>query len=140
MGAKLSVYMEFLGFDTQIEGRQKYNVYTLHHQDQVCTSLLQFRFEKRMKDTYQEETLQKDVSQEEMATPIDDTTTQKIFKAIEKQRDALKKIGCHLSKLEESKLKKPLHVEIHDEGEGKTGMKGIRLYMKGTKNLRNSPL
>ena len=93
-----------------------------------------------MKDTYQEETLQKDVSQEEMATPIDDTTTQKIFKAIEEQRDALKKIGCHLSKLEESKLKKPLHVEIHDEGGGKTGMKGIRLYMKGTKNLRNSPL
>ena len=75
MGAKLSVYMEFLGFDTQIEGGQKYNVYTLHHQDQVCMSLLQFGFEKRMKDTYQEETLQKDVSQEEMATPIDDTTT-----------------------------------------------------------------
>ena len=53
-----------------------------------------------------------------MAAPIDDTTAQKIFKAIEEQSDALKKIGGRLSKLEESKLKKPIHLEIHDEDEG----------------------
>ena len=53
-----------------------------------------------------------------MATPIDDMTTQKIFKAIEEQCDTLKKIGGRLTKLEESKHKKPIHVNIHDEDEG----------------------
>ena len=48
-----------------------------------------------------------------MAAPI----TQKIYKAIEDQVEALKKMGGHLSKLEESKIKKPVHVEIHDEEE-----------------------
>ncbi|KAL0011009.1 hypothetical protein SO802_006117 [Lithocarpus litseifolius] len=36
----------------------------------------------------------------------------------EEQNDSLKKIGGRLSKLEESKFKKPIHVEIHDEDEG----------------------
>ncbi|KAK9999324.1 hypothetical protein SO802_018927, partial [Lithocarpus litseifolius] len=40
-----------------------------------------------------------------------------IYKAIEDQVEALKKMGGHLSKLEESKIKKPVHVEIHDEEE-----------------------
>ena len=53
-----------------------------------------------------------------MAALIDDITAQKIFKAIEEQSDALKKIGGRLSKLEESKLKKPIHVKIHDEDKG----------------------
>ena len=53
-----------------------------------------------------------------MAALIVDITAQKIFKAIEEQSDALKKIGGRLSKLEESKLKKPIHVEIHDEDKG----------------------
>ena len=66
---------------------------------------------------FQEETFQEEVSQEGMATPIDDTIAQKIFKAIEEQSNALKKIGGHLSKPEESKLKKAIHVEIHDEDE-----------------------
>ena len=52
-----------------------------------------------------------------MAAPIDDMIAQKIFKAIEEQSDALKKIGGHLSKLEESKLKKTIRVEIHYEDE-----------------------
>ena len=72
----------------------------------------------KIKETYQEEVFQEEVSQEGMAAPIDDTTAQKIFKAIEEQSDALKKIGGRLSKLEESKLKKPIHLEIHDEDEG----------------------
>ena len=37
-----------------------------------------------------------------MIVPIDDTIAQKIFKAIEEQSDALKKIGGRLTKLEES--------------------------------------
>ena len=41
-------------------------------------------------EVFQEETFQEKVSQEGIATPIDDTTTQKIFKVIEKQSDALK--------------------------------------------------
>ena len=41
-------------------------------------------------------------SQVTTAAPISDEITQKIFKAIEEQSDALKKIGCHLTKLEES--------------------------------------
>ena len=53
-----------------------------------------------------------------MAAPIDDTTAQKIFKAIEEQCDTLKNIGGHLTKLDESKHKKPIHVKIHDKDEG----------------------
>ena len=52
-----------------------------------------------------------------MAALIDEALTQKINKTIEEQADALMKIGNCLSKLEESKLKKPVHVEIHDEDE-----------------------
>ena len=52
-----------------------------------------------------------------MAAPIDDMIAQKIFKAIEEQSDALKKMRGRLSKLEESKLKKPVHIEIHEEEE-----------------------
>ncbi|KAL0008457.1 hypothetical protein SO802_009959 [Lithocarpus litseifolius] len=84
----------------------------------------------KIKETYQEkvfqeETFQEEVSQEGMAAPIDNTTTQKIFKAIEEQSDALKKIGGRFSKLEERKFKKPMHVERHDEDEGRIEMKGI---------------
>ena len=53
-----------------------------------------------------------------MATPIDDTTTQKIFKAIEEQNDTLKKMREYLTRLEEGKLMKPIHVETRDEDEG----------------------
>ena len=72
----------------------------------------------KIEDTYQEEVFQEEVSQEAMAAPIDDATTQKIFKAIKEQNDTLKKMGGTLTKLEESKHKKPIHVEIHDEEEG----------------------
>ena len=49
---------------------------------------------------------------------MDDETAQKIFKKIEEQNDILKKMGGRLTKLEEAKLKKPIHVEIHDEEKG----------------------
>ena len=40
--------------------------------------------ETYQEEVFQEETFQEKVSQEGIATPIDDTTTQKIFKVIEK--------------------------------------------------------
>ena len=52
-----------------------------------------------------------------MATPIDDALAQKIYKAIEDQGQALKKMGSRLSKLEESKVKKLVHIEINEEEE-----------------------
>ena len=73
-----------------------------------------------------------------MATPIGDTTAQKIFKAIEEQSDALKKVGGHLTKLEESKHKSPYMWRHMMRIREKIGMKGIRSNMKGTSNLRNS--
>ena len=65
--------------------------------------------------TPQEEILQEEIPWKEMATLVDEALIQKIYKAIEDQAEALKKMGGHLSKLEESKIKKPVHVEIHDE-------------------------
>ena len=53
-----------------------------------------------------------------MAAPIVNVIAQEIFKEIKEQNDTLKKMGGHLTKLEESKHKKPIHVEIHDEEEG----------------------
>ena len=47
-------------------------------------------------------------SQEAMATPISEEIAKKLFKAMEEQSDVLKKMGSHLAKLEEAKLKKPL--------------------------------
>jgi len=45
-----------------------------------------------------------------MAAPIDEALAPKIYKAIEDQVEALKKMGGCLSKLEEWKIKKPVHV------------------------------
>ena len=67
--------------------------------------------------TPQEETLQEEIPWKEMAALVDEALIQKIYKAIEDQAEALKKMRGHLSKLEESKIKKPVHVEIHDEEE-----------------------
>ena len=52
-----------------------------------------------------------------MATPISDEVAQKIFKAMEDQSDAFKKMGSCLTKLEESKLKKPPRLEVLNEEE-----------------------
>ena len=42
---------------------------------------------------------------------------QKILKTIDEYGEPLKKIGGHLTRLEESRLKKSTHVEIHDDEE-----------------------
>ena len=60
---------------------------------------------------------QEEIPQEEMIAPIDDTLAQKIYKAVEDQDKALKKMGSHLSKLEESEIKKHVHIEISEEEE-----------------------
>ena len=57
---------------------------------------------------------------------------------MEEQSDVLKKMGSHLTKLEEAKLKKPPRVDVLDEEEGEVRMKGTKLIMKGSNNLRNS--
>ena len=48
-----------------------------------------------------------------MATSL----AQKILKALDEHGEALKKIGGHLTRLEESRLKKSTHVEVHDDKE-----------------------
>ncbi|KAK9997985.1 hypothetical protein SO802_017588 [Lithocarpus litseifolius] len=65
----------------------------------------------------QEEIPQEEISPEEMATPIDDALVQKICKVLEDQGEVLKKMGSRLIKLEESKIKKLVHVEINEEEE-----------------------
>ena len=67
-----------------------------------------------IEDTHQEE---EEVSQESMVAPIDDMVAQKILKALDEHGDTLKKMGGHLTRLEEAKLKKPTHVEIRDDEE-----------------------
>ena len=48
-----------------------------------------------------------------MTTFVKDSTTQKILKALDEHREALKKMGGRLTRLEESKLKKStLKVQI----------------------------
>ena len=52
-----------------------------------------------------------------MTTCMEDSMAQKILKALDEHGEALKKMGGHLTRLEESKLKKSSHVEIHDDKE-----------------------
>ena len=74
----------------------------------------------KIEDTHQEEEFQvRESFQALMATPISDEIAQKIFKAMEEQTNALKKIGSLLTKLEEAKLKKPNPwVEVLNKEEG----------------------
>ena len=55
----------------------------------------------------------------------------KILEALDKHGDTLKKIGSCLTKLEETKLKKAVHVKVLDDEEE------TKLIMKGTSNLKN---
>ena len=48
---------------------------------------------------------------------MEDSMAQKILKALDEHGEALKKLGGCLTRLEESKLKKLLHVEINDDEE-----------------------
>ena len=52
-----------------------------------------------------------------MTTSIEDSMTQKILKALDEHGKAFKKMIGRFTRLEESKLKKPPHVEIHDDEE-----------------------
>ena len=66
----------------------------------------------KIEDTHQEEEA---TPQETMTTSMEDPMAQKILKALDEHGEALKRMGGHLTRLEESKLKKPPHVEIHDD-------------------------
>ena len=61
----------------------------------------------KIEDTHQEVFQEGESSQATMAAPISGEIAQKIFKAMEEQSDALKKMGSRLTKLQEAKLKKP---------------------------------
>ena len=52
-----------------------------------------------------------------MTTSVEDSMEHKIFKALDEHGKALKRMGGRLTRLEESKLKKPPHVEIYDDGD-----------------------
>ena len=52
-----------------------------------------------------------------MTTSTEDIMAQKILKALDEHGEALKRMGERLARLEESKLKKPPHVEIYDDEE-----------------------
>ena len=52
-----------------------------------------------------------------MTTSVEYSMAQKILKTLDEHGKALKKMGGCLTRLEESKLKKPSHVEIHDDEE-----------------------
>ena len=67
----------------------------------------------KIEDTHQED----ENPQETTTTSMEDSMAQKILKALEEHGEALKKMGERLTRLEESKLKKPPHVEIHDDEE-----------------------
>ena len=67
----------------------------------------------KIEDTHQEE----ENPQETIATSMEGPMAQKILKALEEHGEAFKKMGGHITRLEESKLKKPPHVEIYDDEE-----------------------
>ena len=48
---------------------------------------------------------------------MEDPMAQKVLKVLDEHGEALKRMGERLARLEESKLKKPPHVEIYDDEE-----------------------
>ena len=91
---------------------------------------------KNHPDTYQEE----ENPQETMATSTEDPMAQRILKALDKHGKALKKMGGLLTRLEESRLKKSTHVEIHDdEEEDEEWDEKDKVEHKRNKQLRSSP-
>ena len=73
---------------------------SLHCQSQENMFWIQEKGKRLIKieDTHQEET---------MTTFMEDSMAQKILKALDEHGEALKKMGGRLTRLEESKLKKP---------------------------------
>ena len=71
---------------------------------------------------------------------MEDSMAQKTLKALDEHGEALKKMGGHLTRLEESKLKKSSHVEIHDDKEKvEEWDKKDKAEYERTRNIRNSP-
>ena len=87
----------------------------------------------KIEDTYKEE----ENPQETMATSMEEPMAQRILMALDKHGEVLKKMGGRLTRLEESKLKKSTHVEIHDDEKMKNGTKKTKWSMKETSNLRS---
>ena len=52
-----------------------------------------------------------------MTTSVEDPIAQKILKTLDENGETLKKMGGHLTRFEESRLKKSSHVEINDNEE-----------------------
>ena len=73
-----------------------------------------------------------------MTAPISDEIAQKIFKAMEDQSDAFKKMGSCLTKLEESKLKKPPRLEVLNEEEVEDWDERDKADYERNKKMRNS--
>jgi len=55
---------------------------------------------------------------------------------MEEQSDVLKKMGSHLTKLEEAKLKKPRRVEVLNEEEGEDWDERDKTNYERTSNLK----
>ena len=49
-----------------------------------------------------------------MTTSVEDPMAQKILKVLDEHGEILKKMGGHLTRFEESRLKKSSHMEIND--------------------------
>ena len=64
---------------------------------------------------------------------------EKIYKAIEEHSKVLKKMGSHLSKLKESKLKKLVHLGINEEEEKEEWDEREKANYEGINNLRSLP-
>ena len=73
-----------------------------------------------------------------MIAPISDEIAQNIFKAMEEQSDSFKKMGSCLTKLEESKLKKPPRLEVLNEEEVEDWDERDKADYERNKKMRNS--
>ena len=63
------------------------------------------------------EALKKMGERQTMTTSVEDPIALKILKTLDENGETLKKMGGHLTRFEESRLKKSSHVEINDNEE-----------------------
>ena len=83
----------------------------------------------KIEDTYQE----KENPPKTMATSLEDPMVQKILKTLDEYGEPLKKIGGHLTRLEESRLWKYTMMKR----KWRNGMKRTKRNIKGTSNFRS---
>ena len=74
-------------------------------------------FQASLHHQSQENTPRRKNPQETMTTSMEDPMAQRILKALDEHGEAFKRMGGRFTRLEESKLKKPQYVEIHDDEE-----------------------